>query len=99
MSVVNYLEALEQKNLGEKLLKASRLPIAWFPYNTLGKRRNDPNLLVLEFELKAMGAELHYTQRSTPGDLVLHHLFEGYRAWEDRKYMENLELAIAEVAQ
>ncbi|KAK4403360.1 Octanoyltransferase LIP2, mitochondrial [Sesamum angolense] len=33
------------------------------PTYTLGKRRTDHNILVSETDLKAMGAELHYTQR------------------------------------
>ncbi|KAI3461066.1 hypothetical protein Pfo_031558 [Paulownia fortunei] len=110
MGVVNYFEALK---LQEKLTSDRKihkitdtlLSLQHPPTYTLGKRRTDHNILVSEAELKAMGAELHYTQRG--GDITFHgphqavlypiiYLREiGLGA---RKYVENLESTMIELA-
>ncbi|XP_073316895.1 octanoyltransferase LIP2, mitochondrial-like isoform X1 [Primulina huaijiensis] len=75
MGVVNYLEALELQDeltSNRKILKVTDilLSLQHPPTYTLGKRRTDHNILVSESELKAMGADLHYTQRG--GDVTFH---------------------------
>lgn len=75
MGVVNYFETLKlQQALASerKLNKISDtlLSLQHPPTYTLGKRRTDHNILVSEAELKAMGAQLHYTERG--GDVTFH---------------------------
>ncbi|KAL3850073.1 hypothetical protein ACJIZ3_011955 [Penstemon smallii] len=75
MGIVNYSKALK---LQEKLssdrkihqITDTLLSLQHPPTYTLGKRRTDHNILIPEAELKAMGAELHYTQRG--GDVTFH---------------------------
>ncbi|KAK1316297.1 Octanoyltransferase [Acorus calamus] len=110
MGLVSYLDALK---LQEKLLmerKANKIPDTLLslqhpPTYTLGKRQTDHNILVPEAELKALGAELHYTQRG--GDVTFHGPHQailypiislrgiGYGA---RKYVEGLESAMIGLA-
>ncbi|KAL0402879.1 UNVERIFIED_CONTAM: Octanoyltransferase LIP2, mitochondrial [Sesamum radiatum] len=110
MGVVNYFEALK---LQEKLTsdrKLHKIPDTLLslqhpPTYTLGKRRTDHNILVSETELKAMGAELHYTQRG--GDVTFHGPHQAIlypiislreMGLGARKYVENLELTMIELA-
>ncbi|KAK8963523.1 Octanoyltransferase [Platanthera guangdongensis] len=75
MGIVNYADALE---LQDKLCsdrKTSKIPdtivsLQHPPTYTLGKRRTHDNLLVPEADLKAMGAELHHSERG--GDITFH---------------------------
>lgn len=110
MGIVNYLDALK---LQERLFsdrKASKildtvLSLQHPPTYTLGKRRTCHNLLVSEADLKALGAELYYTERG--GDITFHGPRQaiiypiislrdiGFGA---RKYVEGLELAMVELA-
>nr|XP_029117854.1 octanoyltransferase LIP2, mitochondrial isoform X1 [Elaeis guineensis] len=110
MGIVNYLDALK---LQERLFsdrKAGKildvmLSLQHPPTYTLGKRRTYHNLLVPEADLKAIGAELHYTERG--GDITFHGPRQailypiislrdiGFGA---RKYVEGLESAMIELA-
>ncbi|CAN4080057.1 unnamed protein product [Withania somnifera] len=90
MGTVNYLEALKlQEKLASdrKALKITDtlLSLQHPPTYTVGKRETVHNLLIPDSELKAIGAELHYTQR---GDIGL----------GARKYVEKLELTMIELA-
>ncbi|CAI9765378.1 unnamed protein product [Fraxinus pennsylvanica] len=110
MGVVNYLEALklqEKLTSDRKIQKITDtlLSLQHPPTYTLGKRRTVHNLLVPESELKAMGAELHYTQRG--GDITFHGPHQAVLypiiSLRDvglgaRKYVENLELIMIELA-
>ncbi|KAL2248891.1 octanoyltransferase isoform X1 [Sesamum indicum] len=110
MGVVNYIEALK---LQEKLTSDRKvhkitdtlLSLQHPPTYTLGKRRTDHNILVSETELKAMGAELHYTQRG--GDVTFHGPHQAIlypiislreMGLGARRYVENLELTMIELA-
>ncbi|XP_057811154.1 octanoyltransferase LIP2, mitochondrial-like isoform X2 [Salvia miltiorrhiza] len=110
MGAVNYLEALK---LQEKLtsdrkthkIKDTLLSLQHPPTFTLGKRRTVHNVLVSEAELKAMGAELHYTERG--GDVTFHGPHQAVLypiiSLRDirigaRKYVENLESTMIELA-
>ncbi|KAH6794482.1 lipoyltransferase 2 [Perilla frutescens var. hirtella] len=110
MGAVNYLEALK---LQEKLASDRKLhkitdtllSLQHPPTYTLGKRRTIHNLLVPEADLKAMGAELHYTQRG--GDVTFHGprqaILYPIISLRDigigaRKYVENLESTMVELA-
>ncbi|PIM99089.1 Lipoyltransferase [Handroanthus impetiginosus] len=110
MGIVNYSQALK---LQEKLASDRKvhkitdtlLSLQHPPTYTLGKRRTDHNILIPESELKAMGAELHYTQRG--GDVTFHGPHQailypivslrdiGFGA---RKYVEKLEQTMIELA-
>ncbi|EPS69002.1 hypothetical protein M569_05765 [Genlisea aurea] len=75
LGVVNYLQALKlQEKLvwDRKLQKTSDtlLSLQHPPTYTLGKRHTHHNLLISESEIKAIGAELHRTQRG--GDVTFH---------------------------
>ncbi|KAL2470497.1 Octanoyltransferase [Abeliophyllum distichum] len=110
MGVVNYLDALklqEKLTADRKIHKITDtlLSLQHSPTYTLGKRRTDHNLLVSEPELKAMGAELHYTQRG--GDITFHGPHQAVLypiiSLKDvglgaRKFVENLELTMIELA-
>lgn len=110
MGVVNYLDALklqEKLTADRKINKITDtlLSLQHPPTYTLGKRRTDHNLLIPESELKAMGAELHYTQRG--GDVTFHGPHQAILypivSLRDiglgaRKYVENLELTMIELA-
>ncbi|KAL0341306.1 UNVERIFIED_CONTAM: Octanoyltransferase LIP2, mitochondrial [Sesamum radiatum] len=110
MGVVNYFEALK---LQEKLTSDRKvhkitdtlLSLQHPPTYTLGKRRTDHNILVSETDLKAMGAELHYTQRG--GDVTFHGPHQAIlypiislreMGLGARRYVENLELTMIELA-
>ncbi|XP_031494455.1 octanoyltransferase LIP2, mitochondrial [Nymphaea colorata] len=110
MGLVSYLDAL---NLQEKLVHLRKsgiisdtlLSLQHPPTYTLGRRRTVHNLLISEDELQSLGAELHYTQRGGditfhgPGQAVVYPIISlkqmGLGA---RKYVENLELAMVELA-
>lgn len=75
MGMMNYAAALKLQEQLASERKAGRIPdtvlsLQHPPTYTLGKRRTDHNLLVSESDLKAMGAELHYTERG--GDITFH---------------------------
>ncbi|WOK95244.1 octanoyltransferase [Canna indica] len=107
--IVNYFDAL---NLQERLVSDRKagnildtvLSLQHPPTYTLGKRRTDHNLLVSESDLKAMGAELHYTERGGvitfhgPRQAILYPIVSlreiGIGA---RKYVEGLESVMIEV--
>lgn len=110
MGAVNYFEALK---LQEKLasdrklhkIKDTLLSLQHPPTYTLGKRRTVHNVLVSEAELKAMGAELHYTERG--GDVTFHGprqaILYPIVSLRDigigaRRYVENLESTMIELA-
>ncbi|XP_055824333.1 octanoyltransferase LIP2, mitochondrial-like [Solanum dulcamara] len=110
MGTVSYLEALK---LQEKLAsdrKALRitdtlLSLQHSPTYTVGKRETVQNLLIPDSELKAIGAELHYTQRG--GDITFHGPHQAILypivSLRDiglgaRKYVEKLELTMIELA-
>nr|XP_043621319.1 octanoyltransferase LIP2, mitochondrial [Erigeron canadensis] len=110
LGTVNYLEALK---LQEKLasdrkigkISDTLLSLQHPPTYTLGKRRTDYNLLVPEYELKNMGAELHYTQRG--GDITFHGPHQAILypivSLRDiglgaRKYVENLESTMIDLS-
>ncbi|KAI3470853.1 hypothetical protein Pfo_027516 [Paulownia fortunei] len=110
MGVVNYFQALklqEKLTSDRKLHKITDtlLSLQHPPTYTLGKRQTDHNILVSESELKAMGAELHYTQRG--GDVTFHGPHQAILypiislreiGLGARKYVENLELTMIELA-
>ncbi|KAK6122060.1 hypothetical protein DH2020_044200 [Rehmannia glutinosa] len=110
MGVVNYSQALklqEKLTSDRKLHKITDtlLSLQHPPTYTLGKRQTDHNILVSESELKAMGAELHYTQRG--GDVTFHGPHQAILypiiSLRDigigaRKYVEKLELTMIELA-
>lgn len=110
LGTLNYVEALKMQ---EKLVadKSARkvtdilLSLQHPPTYTLGKRRTVHNLLVPESELQSMGAELHYTERG--GDITFHGprqaILYPIVSLRDiglgaRKYVENLELTMIELA-
>ncbi|CAD6210984.1 unnamed protein product [Miscanthus lutarioriparius] len=112
LGVVKYGEALQ---LQERLVadrKAGRvgdivLSLQHPPTYTLGKRREkaERNLLVPEAELRALGAELHRTERG--GDITFHgprqavlYPVLSFRALRlsARRYVEGLESAMIQVA-
>ncbi|KAL6503741.1 Lipoyl ligase [Orobanche gracilis] len=110
MGVVNYSQALK---LQEKLISDRKkhgitdtlLSLQHPPTYTLGKRRTVHNILVSEYDLKAVGAELHYTQRG--GDVTFHGPHQAILypiislreiGLGARKYVENLELTMIELA-
>ncbi|MCD7463340.1 Lipoyl ligase [Datura stramonium] len=75
MGTVNYLEALKlQEKLASdrKALKVSEtlLSLQHPPTYSVGKRQTAHNLLIPDSALKAIGAELHYTQKG--GDITFH---------------------------
>ncbi|KAK4355027.1 hypothetical protein RND71_027221 [Anisodus tanguticus] len=110
MGTVNYLESLK---LQEKLAsdrKALKIPDTLLslqhpPTYTVGRRQTVHNLLIPDSELKAIGAELHYTQRGGditfhgPHQLILYPIISlrdiGLGA---RNYVEKLELTMIELA-
>ncbi|CAN4080059.1 unnamed protein product [Withania somnifera] len=110
MGTVNYLEALKlQEKLASdrKALKITDtlLSLQHPPTYTVGKRETVHNLLIPDSELKAIGAELHYTQRG--GDITFHGPHQAILypiiSLRDiglgaRKYVEKLELTMIELA-
>lgn len=110
MGMINYSAALK---LQEKLASDRKagiicdtvLSLQHPPTYTLGKRRTDHNLLVPVSDLKAMGAELHYTERGGditfhgPRQAVLYPIISlrdiGFGA---RKYVETLESTMINLA-
>lgn len=107
---INYLDAhkLQERLASDRKMGKildTILSLQHPPTYTLGKRRTEHNLLVSESDLKAMDAELHYTERG--GDITFHgprqaviypivDLREiGFGA---RKYVEGLETVMIEVA-
>jgi len=110
MGMINYASAL---NIQERLFsdrKAGKIPdtvlsLQHPPTYTLGKRRTYHNLLVPEADLRAMGAELHYTERGGdvtfhgPRQAILYPIISlrdiGFGA---RKYVEGLESAMIDLA-
>ncbi|KAL8489807.1 hypothetical protein ACS0TY_025622 [Phlomoides rotata] len=110
MGVVNYFETLklQQKLASERKLNKisdTLLSLQHPPTYTLGKRRTDHNILVSEAELKAIGAELHYTERG--GDVTFHGPHQAILypiiSLRDiglgaRKYVENLESTMIELS-
>ncbi|OIT20093.1 PREDICTED: octanoyltransferase-like [Nicotiana attenuata] len=104
MGTVNYLEALK---LQEKLASDSDtlLSLQHPPTYTVGKRQTVHNLLIPDSEFKAIGAELHYTQRG--GDITYHGPHQAILypiislrdiSLGARKYVEKLELMMIELA-
>ncbi|GER47268.1 octanoyltransferase, partial [Striga asiatica] len=110
MGVVNYSQALK---LQEKLTSDRKthkitdtlLSLQHPPTYTLGKRRTQHNVLANESELKAMGAELYYTERG--GDVTFHGPHQAVLypivslrelGLGARKYVEKLELTMIELA-
>ncbi|GAA0165020.1 transferase [Lithospermum erythrorhizon] len=110
LGTLNYLEALrmQEKSVADKSARKVTdilLSLQHPPTYTLGKRRTVHNLLVPESELKSMGAELHFTERG--GDITFHGprqaiLYPIVSLREiglgARKYVENLELTMIELA-
>ena len=107
---VGYSEALKFQ---EKLLlerKAGDIPdtvlsLQHPPTFTLGKRRTFHNLLVSEAELRAIGAELHVTERGGdvtfhgPGQAVLYPIVSlREKGLGARRYVEALEASMIRVA-
>lgn len=110
MGTVNYLQALKFQDLLVSNRKSHKisdtlLSLQHPPTYTLGKRRTDHNLLIPENDLKALGAQLHYTQRGGdityhgPGQAILYPILSlrdiGIGA---RIYVEKLELTMVELA-
>ena len=110
MGIVNYAAALRHQERLASDRKMGRIPdtvlsLQHPPTYTLGKRRTDHNLLVPVSDLKAMGAELYYTERG--GDITFHGPRQailypiislrdvGFGA---RKYVEGLESAMIDLA-
>jgi lipoate-protein ligase B len=110
LGVVRYGDAL---GLQERLVtdrRAGRVPdlvlsLQHPPTYTLGKRRTDHNLLLPEADLRALGADIHRTERG--GDVTFHgprqavlYPILSLRAigLGARRYVEGLESAMIEVA-
>ncbi|XP_060173138.1 octanoyltransferase LIP2, mitochondrial-like isoform X2 [Lycium barbarum] len=110
MGTVNYLEALKlQEKLASdrKALKITDTLLSLQHPLTyrVGKRETIHNLLIPDSELKAIGAELHYTQRG--GDITFHGPHQAilypivslrHIGLGARKYVEKLELTMIELA-
>lgn len=110
MGTVHYAAALKLQERLTSCRKVAEIPdtvlsLQHPPTYTLGKRRTYHNLLVPEADLKAIGAELHFTERGGdvtfhgPRQAILYPIISlrdiGFGA---RKYVEGLELAMIELA-
>ncbi|KAG9148085.1 hypothetical protein Leryth_003655 [Lithospermum erythrorhizon] len=107
LGAMNYLQGIMMQ---EKAMSARKgtdilLSLRHSPAYKLGKRPTIHNLLVPESELKSKGAELHYRERG--GDVTSHGLRQAipYPILSlldigpgARKYVENLELTMTELA-